>query len=70
MTATRNMARKYGAKAVAGVGSFAAVAAQAALDTGTSAAMASAKTDTTELAGLSFAIVLGIAVFKWFRRAL
>lgn len=44
--------------------------AHAALPASVTTAMGDADTDTKTLAGLAFAITLGIVVFKYFRRAL
>lgn len=42
----------------------------AALSTEVTTAMTDAKTDVLALGALAFAIVVAIAVYKWFRRAL
>lgn len=42
----------------------------AALDTGTSTELTTAKTDVLAVGALVFAIAIGIVTFKWFKRAL
>ena len=44
-------------------------AAQAALDAAVTTEIATAKTDVLALGALVFGVVIAVAVYKWFRRA-
>lgn len=66
-----NLCKKYGSKLVDGAVVMVASAgsAMAALSTESTAAMADAKTDSAAIGGLALTIIIGIAAFKYCRRA-
>jgi hypothetical protein len=64
-----NRAKLIALTAAAAVGSMVSPLAQAAVDAGVSTALADAKTDTATVALAAFVVIMGIVVFKWFRRA-
>lgn len=55
--------------AVAMLGAFFAPLAHAALDAAVTTEISNAKADILALGALVFGIVIAIAVYKWFRRA-
>lgn len=62
-------ASQYAKAAVGTVVALATAAAQAALDTAVTTELTSAKTDVLAIGALVFGVVIAIALFKWFRRA-
>lgn len=70
----RNLVRKYGARVVSiasvPVALVYAAASHAAVDTSVTTALSDAAADTKTVAAASFAVILGVTVFRYFRRAI
>jgi uncharacterized MnhB-related membrane protein len=67
MQITRKVAVKYSALAALVAASVSS--AMAAVDAGVTTAIETAKTDVATIGAAVFLVIIAIAVYKWFRRA-